>query len=767
MVSIRPATYLMPPTAQPFEDPAFAMSGQVPAPTAQVDLPDINYEYFLSSHAGGGDSNSGARFYGSTLRLDIPVGAAGTYEIGFVSDPFWTFLNDANQTFSIPVTALNPAFIMVGDCDGDGIADAAETNVSDKDCDSDGICNAVEIAGCLIGDGTCTDCDGNGLPDGCDPAPDCGSIPNACQLAGNDCNSNGILDQCDPDCDDDGVPDDCQIVGNDCNENGIYDGCEVGACCLDSDLDSVFEGCSTQIDALDCKLAGGIFRGPCRPCPDQNVFVITEQGGAFTQVISPPIDCVAETSSSRSHCPGAGPFFDAWESKPNGAMCHDFGSSGQAIPADFFGTGSDAFTGIVCMDGVSLGIAEYGEADTIHERAEDPFTLCGIPSATPATVDIEITELSLVGIPIVVTFGIGDPELWDVTMDLSSFRPPLGSLTATRTHCNGGTYTSVLNVQPRFTFTKVGPPNQGQVLVYDTGIEGVPFVTLSQTTAEPWTARLDPNSGLTGDMCSAFHPGIADPNPQTNCDLNSNGIWDVCDTQTPLAAVGYPHEARKNRYISFVPDPSSQGEVHGYQVTHVPTGQSWFISSPRTLPVSAADQNLTFLVSDATPPLFDFGSRPVIHIGGCMIAPGETYEVRSTLDGVIFSAPLAVLTAATPTNSRWWADVVGVFSSSGDTGTIPITPPGEWTPPDGNMNGFDITAVVKGFLKIDAPDLTWSDLNSIQPDRVTSGTDVLRAVNAFATGTGREFYPFGVPNPPGPQGQGPCSTPPLESALVP
>ncbi len=239
------------------------------------------------------------------------------------------------------------------------------------------------------------------------------------------------------------------------------------------------------------------------------------------------------------------------------------------------------------------------------------------------------------------------------------------------------------------------------------------------------------------------------------------------DLTPPFSPFSYPHAVRKNRYISFSPDPTNAGSPHGYQVRHVASGRAWFISPPLATPQSIQNENLAVLLSDPVPPVFDWGTLPVVHVMGCDIMPGETYEVRATPEGCTFSTLIVVTTTPLPTNSRWWADVVGVFSNSGDASTTPPTPANSWTPPDGSTNGFDVTAILRGFQKIDAPHVTWTDLNPEIPDRVTNGNDVLRGVNAFASGTGREFYPFNVPNAPGPQGQGPCPTPPLEANIPP
>lgn len=253
--------------------------------------------------------------------------------------------------------------------------------------------------------------------------------------------------------------------------------------------------------------------------------------------------------------------------------------------------------------------------------------------------------------------------------------------------------------------------------------------------------------------------------------------------QTPTAPTTYPHAVLKQRYISFVPDQLSAGIPHGYQVTDVGSGQARFISTPRTTPPAVNGLGLTFVVADATPPLADFGSEPIVHVGGCMIAPGEvdattgrSYEVRATQDGINFTAPLTVFTAARPTpgNARLWADMVGLFSAAGDGTTTPPTPPNSWTPANRAVSGFDISAALQGAASAPtAPHVTWGDINPQLTDRVANGPDVLRVVNAFGVGTGREFYPFAYPEAPTPiHGATPptpalCPAPSLQSALNP
>lgn len=71
------------------------------------------------------------------------------------------------------------------------------------------------------------DCNGNGIPDGCEisfgSGTDCNTngVPDECDAALFDCNTNGVPDSCEPDADSDGVPDTC---AGDRDGDGVPDG---------------------------------------------------------------------------------------------------------------------------------------------------------------------------------------------------------------------------------------------------------------------------------------------------------------------------------------------------------------------------------------------------------------------------------------------------------------------------------------------------------------------------------------------------------------
>lgn len=234
-----------------------------------------------------------------------------------------------------------------------------------------------------------------------------------------------------------------------------------------------------------------------------------------------------------------GPKIDPWvtSTEPDEQTCNQFGSPDTPpIPADFFNPGSQPFMGQICYAGEPLGnTPPYGTfdiADTIVERFNVDPDRCAIPGYE-IDIPIEIVALNLVSIqPITVTYNVGPPELWDVRVNLSdSLASPIGSMTVRKTHCNGGTWESTLPVQAKFTFTQVGNP--GNVRVLDTGIDALPpdILVISPADNAPWVSDADPNFHFDSPWCTDFHPGIQDPNQETDCDCNGNLIKDSCDIE--------------------------------------------------------------------------------------------------------------------------------------------------------------------------------------------------------------------------------------------
>jgi hypothetical protein len=311
----------------------------------------------------------------------------------------------------------------------------------------------------------------------------------------------------------------CLVAGG--GEACCQSGC--GACCIDG------LWCS-ETSGAQCAAAGGVFQGEGTLCGEVNASLITEPGGqVFTHKVGPPAECPQDPAPLRQSvvCPPGGILLDPWISELSGTSCHNFGVPGSPpIPADFFAPGSAPFTGQVCFTGVPSGHPDFPDADTIIRRIGTDIDRCSLTAAP--TFQVEIIELNLASIAPITVVVTGQPETWDVAVDLSSVPAPLGFLSGSRTHCNGGTYFSSLQVRPRFTFTKVSDP--GQVRVLDTGLAGIPPVSLAPAANQEWA--IDVPAGIAGaNYCTSFHPGFFNRDTAP-CDCNSNNVRDVCDIES-------------------------------------------------------------------------------------------------------------------------------------------------------------------------------------------------------------------------------------------
>ncbi len=195
--------------------------------------------------------------------------------------------------------------------------------------------------------------------------------------------------------------------------------------------------------------------------------------GTFLVVLALPPAVRAQT-----HPPGT----DYWThiGGPPRLDLADFGS--YPIPASFFDPGSDPFTGVVPLLGSITG---PGNADTSVRR----LASANLPPPFPATdtVPIELVQLSLVSSnPITVTYGGGNPELWNVKFCNPPPAPP-GGMTVTKSNANGGTFSSTLPVQALFTFTRVN----------DGAVRNLPVGGTLQIQG-PWSETPVPNGVGTG-----------------------------------------------------------------------------------------------------------------------------------------------------------------------------------------------------------------------------------------------------------------------------
>ena len=142
-----------------------------------------------------------------------------TLTAGPLVDGFCSSYIRVKVTYQVP--------LVENDCNGNLIPD---------ECEPD--CNGTSVPDdCDITSGTSQDCNQNGVPDECDitsgTSQDCqpNGVPDECE---RDCNNNGVPDECDitsgtsQDCNGTSVPDECELTSDtDCNNNGVLDECEI------------------------------------------------------------------------------------------------------------------------------------------------------------------------------------------------------------------------------------------------------------------------------------------------------------------------------------------------------------------------------------------------------------------------------------------------------------------------------------------------------------------------------------------------------------
>ena len=165
------------------------------------------------------------------------------------------------------------------DCNGNGVPDECEPDCNDNnvvdDCDVDP--NDPD------GDGWVSpDCNENDVPDECEPGgnENCNNndAPDLCDIYSGtsaDCNGNYVPDECDiaeatsADCNANDVPDECDIsagTSRDCNGNGVPDLCDIADCdgslwCADCQPNGVLDTCEPTPMRDNCCDALGVCPG--------------------------------------------------------------------------------------------------------------------------------------------------------------------------------------------------------------------------------------------------------------------------------------------------------------------------------------------------------------------------------------------------------------------------------------------------------------------------------------------------------------------------
>ncbi len=202
----------------------------------------------------------------------------------------------------------------------------------------------------------------------------------------------------------------------------------------------------------------------------------------------------------------------------------------------------------------------------------------------------------------------------------------------------------------------------------------------------------------------------------------------------PLALLGEPGFS-KDRYVSI--DATTNGnELVATRITRV-GGVDKYLDCT-SLTDLGPDGWYAVLIDGPLPAAGDAayycdfsGVTSGMHVRGCSIVPGNTYDVAMTTDGSTFSTALSISTTSPQFGAgRQFGDLVGSFVA------------GAWTAPEGLVTSGDIVAVVKKFQsELGAPIIARVNNSGEVPNTIVSAAgDVLRAVQAFAAAP----FGFGV-----------------------
>lgn len=212
---------------------------------------------------------------------------------------------------------------------------------------------------------------------------------------------------------------------------------------------------------------------------------------------------------------------------------HDFSTG--AIPAGFFGPGSEPFTGIMTLKPnplISFEGRAVGRTDTIVNRT----AMADLTPGPSASIPIEVIALSLSSsAPIQVGFP-GPDQLWRADVVESPTQASNGSMVITQTNAAGGTYTASMCVFARFTFTRVD--GAGGPLVFD----APSCVNISTPNPVPWThAPRNASAPDTGPVILGYTGDASNlvGSPWTN-DFYANTIAEHTGPHPQVAQVGIP-----------------------------------------------------------------------------------------------------------------------------------------------------------------------------------------------------------------------------------
>ncbi|MCH8148470.1 MAG: hypothetical protein IH987_10820, partial [Planctomycetes bacterium] len=99
-------------------------------PLAALSLASLDYNFAALAQLGG-RADDGTNWYGGTLILEVPVGADGTYTVGFSADQNFTFMTDFSAGAITPINLIPVLITVLFQCEVD--ADCNDGNACTDD----------------------------------------------------------------------------------------------------------------------------------------------------------------------------------------------------------------------------------------------------------------------------------------------------------------------------------------------------------------------------------------------------------------------------------------------------------------------------------------------------------------------------------------------------------------------------------------------------------------------------------------------------------
>ena len=565
---------------------------KAPINMTSLDTATLSYRMRLNLMVLGVEvSSDGINF--ATLRCYSGLSGSNTSVCTDETGTPTTFINSSYTYFSENIdisnyTDLHTTVRFREYKDGDfGITeiDYVQITINLVPCDDGDMCTIMDACN----NGTCVsgmplNCD-DGNPctlDSCDSILGCVNVPDI-SLNGTLCRaSSGICD----------LPEVCDGISAMCPPDiGVPNGLP----CDDSDICTTADQCingtctGTQLPntTIDCGIYGCVNNmtnqligqnpslcaddgNPCTMDSCQNGTCVYNATSADGMLCQDGKDCTVGDTCQSGECVSGSDLCDECIVRAGsdafsiGHTLLDYFTS-NPIPSNFFGPGSDPFSSVITMigDGVDFvePFAAFDNIDLIVERLQDADLVA--PSGTDM-VPIEIVALSLESIqPITVTFGAGQPQLWEVNCDLSENNTqPSGvmNITASDCSCNdGGTFVSLLTGPQELLCNFVNTTNNNTL-----SIDSVQLTLLPDNIVQHWY-RTSSNGGnttvLTGteyvidqygtgttnrtitNSCEDFYPGVrldqCDDTCVQECQMDSqcnDGL--TCTTDTCLLPSG-------------------------------------------------------------------------------------------------------------------------------------------------------------------------------------------------------------------------------------